>query len=396
MTMSRPAPPLPTPAAIDFGAPSAERDIERGLEEYFVESEAYNRVRSGAKRIVVGNRGIGKSAIFQVLGRRERDEGSYVIELSPEDYSYELLSQTMASEHSGSWAKLGAYAVAWKYLIYVLIMKEVSRRKVHLKKGEASRIYKYIRDHHANDNASKLSALVSYLKRLEGLKIGKYEASVKARELEKLYKLEEIHHLLPGLQEIASQRRIIVLVDELDRGWDSSEDAQKYRDLIENIHWTEASLLKLMANRIRHSLPALAAYDDQECWNCLFAAPPGQRRARSFDYMIERTFRSQPRVIDRDDLELLALGLITRDIPSAGTSAWLDECSPDGLIEILWQVGLLLAEADPGSGAVLRDPGRPAGVPFLGPHQARRLNLAAARRFQVHPMFRAYLGAGQA
>jgi superfamily II DNA helicase RecQ len=48
-----------------------------------VESEAYNRVRSGAKRIVVGNRGIGKSAIFQVLARRERDEGSYVIELSP-------------------------------------------------------------------------------------------------------------------------------------------------------------------------------------------------------------------------------------------------------------------------------------------------------------------------
>jgi hypothetical protein len=215
-----------------------------------------------------------------------------------------------------------------------------------------------------------------------------------------------------------------------------------------------------MANRIRHSLPALAAYDDQDCWNCLFVAPPGQRRARSFDYMIERTlyrpreiiqfstqviecaqygragppwpystiteaeslysadrvrdiaaeyrfqwpgllsvietFRGQPRVIDRDDLELLALGLITRDIPSAGTSAWLDGCSPEGLIEILWQVGLLLAEADPGSGAVLRDPGRPAGVPFLDPHQARRLNLAAARRFQVHPMFRAYLGAGQA
>ena len=226
--MSRPAPQFRAPAAIDFGAPSAERDIERGLEEYFVESEAYNRVRSGAKRIVVGNRGIGKSAISQVLARRERDEGSYVIELSPEDYSYELLSQTMASEHSGSWAKLGAYAVAWKYLIYVLIMKEVSRRKVHLKKGEASRIYKYIRDHHANDNASKLSALVSYLKRMEGLKIGKYEASVKTRELEKLYKLEEIHHLLPGLQEIASQRRIIVLVDELDRGWDSSEDAQAF------------------------------------------------------------------------------------------------------------------------------------------------------------------------
>jgi hypothetical protein len=342
-------------------------------------------------------------------------------------------------------------------------------------------------------------SLVSYLKRLEGLKIGKYEASVKARELEKLYKLEEIHHLLPGLQEIASQRRIIVLVDELDRGWDSSEDAQaflaglfqaclsvnslhdnlrvyislrqelyddvpalyedaqKYRDLIENIHWSEASLLKLMANRIRHSLPALADRDDQDCWNYLFAAPPGQARARSFGYMIERTlyrpreiiqfstqviecaqygstgppwpygtiteaeslysadrvrdiaaeyrfqwpgllsvieaFRGQPQVIARDDLELLALGLITREIPSAGTGGWLDESSPDGLIEILWQVGLLLAGADPGrDSAAHADPAAPASAPFLGPHQARQLSLATAQRFQVHPMFRAYLG----
>jgi len=496
MTISRPAPRVAAPTAIDFGAPSAERDIDRGLEEYFVESEAYNRVRTGAKRIVVGSRGIGKSAIFQVLARRERDAGSYVIELSPEDYSYELLSQTMVAEQRGSWAKLGAYAAAWKYLIYVLIMKEVARRRVHLKKGEASQIYRYVRDHHANAQGSKLSALVSYLKRMEGIKIGKYEASVRTRELEKLYKLEEIHHLLPALQQVAEHRRIIVLVDELDRGWDSSEDAQafvaglfqaclsvnalhdnlrvyislrqelyddvpalyedaqKYRDLIETIHWTEASLLTLMANRIRHTLPALAASDDLDCWSSLFAAPPGQSRARSFGYMIDRTlyrpreiiqfctqviefaldgqpgppwphrtiagaealysadrardiaaeyrfqwpgllsvidaFRGQPPVLGRDDLELLCLGLITRDIPCSGTASWLDDCTPEGLIEILWQVGLLRAEADSASGN-----GRPADGLFLGPHQVRRLSLAAVQRFQVHPMFHAYLDPGR-
>lgn len=91
---------------IDFGAPAAERDIERGLDEYFVESEAYSRVKAGTKKILIGGRGIGKSAMFQVLARRERDDGSYVIELSPEDYSYELLTQTrcspqrMAPDHS--------------------------------------------------------------------------------------------------------------------------------------------------------------------------------------------------------------------------------------------------------------------------------------------------------
>ena len=62
----------------------------------------------------------------------------------------------MASEDHGSWAKLGAYAAAWKYLIYVLIMKEISKKKTHLKKGAANGIYKYVRDNHSNQQASKL------------------------------------------------------------------------------------------------------------------------------------------------------------------------------------------------------------------------------------------------
>src|SRR5260370_29784475 len=63
---------------------------------------------------------------------------------------------------------------------------------------------------------------------MEGVKIGRYEAAVRARELERLYKLEEINHLLPALKEVARRRRVIVLVDELDRGWDSSEDARAF------------------------------------------------------------------------------------------------------------------------------------------------------------------------
>jgi len=496
MIMARVSLPVTALSGIDFGAPAAERDIERGLEEYFVESEAYNRVRLGSRRIVIGARGIGKSAIFQVLARRERDAGTYVIELSPEDYSYELLSQTMASEDRGSWAKIGAYAVAWKYLIYVLIMKEISKKRLHLKKGAANSIYKYIRDNHSNQQASKLSALISYLKRLEGVKIGKYEASLKARELEKLYKLEEIHHLLPALREVASNRRVIVLVDELDRGWDSSEDArafvaglfqacisvnsihdnlrvymslrqelyedvpalyddaQKYRDLIETIHWNDSSLLKLIAKRIQHSMPALAGFDDQTCWNSLFSAIPSSWGSQSFRYMIDRTlyrpreiiqfctlaiecsresqqglplkhavireaeqiysaertkdiaaeyrfqypglmnvveaFRGRTQTLDREDLEFLCLELITGDIPSGGTGGWLDNCTPDALIEILWNTGFLRVET--GRDADVR---RTANVSYVGTHQLPHVNMAAARRFQIHPMFQAYLDTGK-
>jgi hypothetical protein len=81
--MARITLPATSLSRVDFGAPSAERDIERGLGEYFVESEAYERVRSGAKRIVIGSRGIGKSAIFQVLAQRERDAAARNFQVHP-------------------------------------------------------------------------------------------------------------------------------------------------------------------------------------------------------------------------------------------------------------------------------------------------------------------------
>ncbi len=320
--------------SLDFGAPAAERDMGRGLEKYFVESAAFERVRAGAKTIILGNRGSGKSAIFKVLASRERAAGSHVIELAPEDYSYELLGSTMAAAEAGSWAKHGAYAAAWKYLIYVLIMREIAARGGR----GAAPIARYVRDNHPDPRAGKLSVLVSYLKRLEGIKIGPIEAGFRSRELDRLYKLEEIHLLLPQLTQVLDRQRAVVLVDELDRGWDSSEDArafvsglfqacvsmnevhpnlrvyvslrqelyddipalyedaQKYRDLLETISWSEDSLLKLMARRIAHCAreaghhpPSLEEASDSACWNAVFAIPPGHPVNSSFRYMVERT-----------------------------------------------------------------------------------------------------------
>jgi hypothetical protein len=61
---------------VDLGAPAAERDIERGLQQYFVESEAYRRVADRTKTIIIGNRGAGKSAIFQMLAKKAKSQGT--------------------------------------------------------------------------------------------------------------------------------------------------------------------------------------------------------------------------------------------------------------------------------------------------------------------------------
>jgi hypothetical protein len=317
------------PRAVNFGALAAERDVSEGLAQYFVQSESFRRLRDGKKSVALGNRGAGKTAIFKMIAEYERTRRSFVIELAPEDYSYELLSQTLVPEVKGAWAKQGAYAAAWKHLFYVLAMKRVSET-AGLKTGAAKHIYKYVRDNYQTANTNPVGMLISYLKRLEGVKIGNLEASVKARELQKLYRLEEIESLLDDLNEICGSRKVLMLVDELDRGWDASEDAiayvaglfqaamsinirtpnirvlvslrrelyenipalyedaQKVRDVIELVEWDEPQLLELVGKRIAASTPS-RDISARRAWNTFFAETLDYRQTKSFNYIVDRT-----------------------------------------------------------------------------------------------------------
>ncbi len=320
---------------LDLGAPAAERD--EALDNYFLESESYRLLLGGDRSVVLGNRGSGKSAIFRMIASAYRKQGDHVIELAPEDYSYELLQKSLAGEAQGSWAKHGAYSAAWKYLIYVSVMKEVAGGK-GLRRGASGRIYRYLRDAHANFDVNPIGTLISYLKRLEGVKIGPYEAGVKTRELEGLYRLEEISALLDDLNEVCGQRRAIVLVDELDKGWDASEDAvafvaglfqaavsinqrtpnirvllslrkelydnipalyedaQKVRDIIETITWDEDSLLKMIGLRLRHAT-GTPGVDAATAWSAVFADVLEYRKTKSFNYIVDRTLYRPREVI---------------------------------------------------------------------------------------------------
>lgn len=313
---------------LEFGALAAERDT--GLADYFVASDSFERLLNGTRYVVLGTRGSGKSAIFKMIAERRRASGSIVVELAPDDYSYELLQQVLLAESSGAWAKQGAYAAAWKYLIYVRAMKELAGQK-GLKTGPGSRIYNYVRDNHANFDKNPIATMISYLKRLEGFKVGKHEAGLKARELQSLYKLEELEPYLDDLNKLADKRAVVMLIDELDRGWDASEDArgfvaglfqaavsirtrtpnvhvlvslrkelydnipslyedaQKVRDILEVIEWDEDRLLEVISRRIAHAVPALSDKSDDDRWSAVFAETLEYRNTKSFNYMIDRT-----------------------------------------------------------------------------------------------------------
>jgi len=482
-------------SSVSFGAPAAERDIREGLEDYFVESQAFERVFNGKKRLVLGNRGSGKSAILKMVGQRAKQKKVLVIELSPEDYSYEMLSKVMLEEDKGAWAKSGAYTVAWRFMIYVLAFKALTSKGGRFRTGPGLKIYNYLRDNHKNTDTNPMGHLISYVKRLEGVKLGKLGevALTKSRELESLYRLEEVDHLLPHFDELLSNQEVYVLIDELDRGWDASEDArtfvaglvqasnklnerheglrvyvslrrelydnipelyqdaQKNRDLTETIEWDEDALYKVAARRIKHSAVSLSTSTDDQAWNFVFSEILQYRGTRSFNYMIDRTlyrpreiielcntvvekaqaakweppldypaiqeaeriysgerakdiaseyrfqfpglisvfeqFRGMVYAFDRDELETLMFEMIVGDRKVSGCDTWLPSMEPDHLIAVLWQVGFLRAQAVGGIKGRQR-----SGSTYLGSHQIESLDLGNLRRFDVHHMFRSWLG----
>lgn len=477
---------------LTFGSPAAERDSD--LLDCFVNSETYQNLKLAKKTIILGNRGSGKSALFRKLAE-EKSKGNIIIQLAPEDYSYELMSGILKKETEGSWAKQGAYSAAWKYLIYITIMKEICRGSKKIKRGPEARIYNYLRDNHAGTDTNPIGILISYIKRLEGFKVGAYEASIKTRELRKLYNLEEIEPLIKDIEEICGKKNAIILIDELDKGWDASEDAisfvaglfqasvsinnklkhvrvyislrrelydnipslyedaQKVRDIIETIEWDEPKLLELISRRIMKIVPNLSGDKFEKAWEECFAEILDYRRTKSFNYIIDRTlyrpreiiqfcneivdharqdketnlpfnyqqiakaeyffsesrlkdicaeyrfqypglqsimetFRGQSYNISREELEAHLLRIIVEEIPVAQQARnWCMVFDPDKLIDILWGVGFIRAQAVGGIKARRR-----SGSAYLGSHQVSLLNLRNINRFHIHPMFRSYLG----
>lgn len=316
---------------LNLGSDSAERDITVGLSEYFYQNSAYQKFLNSKKTILVGNRGAGKSAIFKYIASTEAKKGNLVLELSPEEYSYDLLSDYLRRENEGSWGKQSSYSVAWQYLLYNLIFNKIVENKRGLLLGPQRDIYNYVNANSSTRGLSPIGVLVSYLKQLETVKLDAHESVVKSKNLQALYSLEEIKNLIPSLKKVLEKSRMKVLIDELDKGWDDSEDAkyfiaglfqatqkinlispnlrvyvsirqelfdnipqiyddaQKIREDVEVIRWGKNELLELIGLRIAHSFPETSKLDTSNRWKSVFAAKLDSKFEDSADYIIGRT-----------------------------------------------------------------------------------------------------------
>src|ERR1700761_456709 len=127
---------------LSFGALAAEREKDV-LPELFISTPHFARLGSPSSKkvLILGNRGAGKTAALTMLAQRADQEGVAVVWMQPEDYAYELLHETLATERAGAWAKVGAYTAAWKNLIYISAMRAAIGTRSGLRTGPARRLY---------------------------------------------------------------------------------------------------------------------------------------------------------------------------------------------------------------------------------------------------------------
>lgn len=315
---------------IKFGSPVAEYD--KDLAQYFVLTKSFEKARDGQTAILIGPKGSGKSAILRELVVQH--EAEHCIVITPEVFATSQLSQFKSPNNSAA-EEEQAFTSTWIFTIFIEVFKKVIARPQGISARELTKIRELLRTYSSFADADLFSRFIDYLKRIEQIKVGQWEISLKTRELQKLYSLEDIYSVVPALRT-GLKRNILILIDELDNGWDNSthsnrfvaglllaatkvqsmglpvrvivlirhemfdlvkgelDQLDKLRSSIDQISWSQGTLASLVVKRAAYSLGLKLNSVNNRATQSLF----GQsiRGVTGFDYIVSRT-TSRPREV---------------------------------------------------------------------------------------------------
>lgn len=208
-------------STIDLGGDVAEYDP--ALLEYFIATRAYSRVESGAVSVVIGPKGSGKTAILKALENRYGSRNSIVI--TPEVFATSMLRQVV-EDGRGIWDEDQAFVSTWIFTILVEVFKRLSVDPRGVPSNTLKKLRGFLRDNASYEDVDLFTRFIGYLKRIEGVKVGQYELTLKTRMLQELYSLAPLYEIVPSLRGAGEE--MLILLDELDTGWDNSAHANSF------------------------------------------------------------------------------------------------------------------------------------------------------------------------
>ena len=117
-----------------FGHEAAEDENPHRLRDYYFKGNVYQRASSDLPlRLLVGHKGIGKSALFQVARQEDADAGILAIMLRPDDV-YEITTSASLLESIRKW-KDGLARIIADRAIEILGTKDDNAAGTYVAKG---------------------------------------------------------------------------------------------------------------------------------------------------------------------------------------------------------------------------------------------------------------------
>jgi len=109
---------------ISLGDPMAENEFEF-LENYYVQTDAYQRALRGEVNLVVGRKGTGKTALFsQVRNAKRTTKANVVVDLKPEGYQLVRLKEEILDVLSEG-QRQHLVTIFWEYVLYLEICYKI-------------------------------------------------------------------------------------------------------------------------------------------------------------------------------------------------------------------------------------------------------------------------------
>lgn len=206
---------------INWGDDSAEKDPN--LLDYFVFSDAFERLKIKSKSIVVGRKGSGKSALRKKLTNHfESIANTHVINITPKYNSIKsILNDSEISEKFGSEM---FFQHTWLRLILLDALSNVGDKA---KGTYAVDSMAFARDiavqlNQTNkDLVENISDFISKIKAKVG-SLGEFGLNIE-RELRELANADTLEYHFNKITQ--SGAKFVIFIDDLDLGWDNSKTA---------------------------------------------------------------------------------------------------------------------------------------------------------------------------
>lgn len=205
-------------ANVSFGSDVAEDDNH--LMAYFLSTDAFKKAVSGEKALFIGPKGNGKSAILRAL--RTAPSSGYSIVITPEVFATSSLSQFESSSNDEQ-----AFISTWIFTILFEVFKRVNANPRGIPPKTLEPIRNFVSENDSFVDMNIFTRWISYLKSIKSIESGDLEISARTRRLQEAYNLEKLYSLVPQLRK-AIKEDILILIDELDQGWDNSPRMNKF------------------------------------------------------------------------------------------------------------------------------------------------------------------------